>query len=165
MIVYPPLRRTRPADDKRPTVFLAGSIEMGAADEWQRRASSSLDSVCSRIYNPRRPDWDSSWEQGIDAPEFNAQVNWELDMIFHADLILFCFDKNTKSAITLQEHGICSVLKPQACHVYCPDEFWRKGNVDILSERAGMASYSTFSTLIAGVDAAARGLAEVARKR
>lgn len=50
-------------------VFLAGSIEMGAAKEWQQQAIDLFDSMIPEeqrsdylILNPRRPDWDSSWK-------------------------------------------------------------------------------------------------------
>lgn len=51
------------------TVFLAGSIEMGKAIDWQKEIGDEFensDDVC--ILNPRRDDWDSSWEQSIDNP-------------------------------------------------------------------------------------------------
>ena len=56
-------------------VFLAGSIEMGAAEDWQRLAEETLADCEVTIFNPRRDDWDSSWEQRIHNPEFNHQVN------------------------------------------------------------------------------------------
>ena len=41
--------------------------------------------------NPRRDKWDSSWEQSITNPEFKLQVDWELDGLEMADLIIIFF--------------------------------------------------------------------------
>lgn len=53
-------------------VFLAGSIEMGAAVDWQADVIARLeawpDSERLVVLNPRRPDWDPSWEQDISNP-------------------------------------------------------------------------------------------------
>ena len=121
------------------SVFLAGSIEMGVAERWQDRLIHMLEhSVESKvegepdliIYNPRRLDWDSTWEQTIDCKPFREQVTWELDHLIASDLKIFYFDPNTKSPITLMELGLCA--NDQDCLVCCPPGFWRKGNIDIV---------------------------------
>jgi len=136
LIVQPPLRRFRPTESRKSMVFLAGSIEMGSAENWQPTAIERLKHHTSVIFNPRRDDWNSDWEQSIDHPEFNAQVNWELDMIEKSTMVVFHFDPNTKSPITLMELGIVSNrTAAYGTFVSCPKGFWRKGNVDILCER------------------------------
>ena len=55
---------------KKPTIFLAGSIEMGTAENWQEKAERLLENHSGTILNPRRDDWDSSWEQSISNPQF-----------------------------------------------------------------------------------------------
>ena len=42
------------------TVFLAGSIEMGAAWDWQKYVEKKLKKENITLFNPRRDDWDSS---------------------------------------------------------------------------------------------------------
>lgn len=117
-------------------VFLAGSIEMGTAENWQDKFvnlfSSELD---INFFNPRREDWDSSWVQSIDNPQFNEQVNWELEAIDSADMVVFYFDPNTKSPITLMELGFVIGRQEAEIVVCCPEGFWRKGNVDIICKR------------------------------
>lgn len=54
--------------EPRPWVFLAGSIEMGEAEDWQAQVVKELSDYT--ILNPRRGDWDSSWEQSINNPHF-----------------------------------------------------------------------------------------------
>lgn len=114
-------------------VFLAGSIEMGKAVDWQQEIEDKLKDFEVTLFNPRRDDWDSSWDQSIDNKEFKEQVTWELDSLDKAKKIVFFMDKDTKSPITLLELGLYA--SSGKCCVYCPEGFWKKGNVDIVCER------------------------------
>ncbi len=126
-------------------IFLAGSIEMGAAEKWQDRVIRKLKKTNLVILNPRRDDWDSSWEQKITNPQFNEQVNWELDGLSTADEILMYFDPNTKSPISLLELGL---FVENDINVVCPEGFWRKGNVDIVCDRYGVTQWNTIDEYI-----------------
>jgi hypothetical protein len=149
LIVQPPIYRFKPPRTKAPSVFLAGSIEMGAAEDWQPVVITELESVTSVIFNPRRDDWNPEWEQKIDCPEFNCQVNWELDMIDKADIIVFHFDPNTKSPITLMELGIVAANRRGfGTYVSCPNGFYRKGNVDIVCERYGIPMFDNLTDMV-----------------
>lgn len=120
-------------------VFLAGSIEMGAAELWQPRVGKILsDSGEVVVFDPRRDEWDASWVNSASNDVFCEQVNWELDGIEHADTVLFYFDPNTKSPITLAELGFVCGSFDKSAVVICPDGFWRKGNVDVMCERYGL---------------------------
>jgi hypothetical protein len=125
--VKPPERYRDPNFE---SVFLAGSIEMGTAENWQLKVVSELSSKEVVIYNPRRTDWDSSWKQEYENPQFYQQVNWELDSLEIADFILLYLVPDTMSPISLLELGIHAQSKK--LYVVCPDGFWRKGNVDIV---------------------------------
>ena len=119
-------------------IFLAGSIEMGTAENWQEKLTEKLISIYGlTILNPRRDDWNSDWKQSIAHNKFKEQVDWELDGIKNADTVIFYFDPNTKSPITLMELGmVAGMANPdQNVIVCCPEGFWRKGNVDILCSR------------------------------
>jgi len=118
-------------------VFLAGSIEMDKAENWQTKLSEKLETIENlTILNPRRDNWDSSWKQDINNIYFNEQVTWELEGIKNADTVIFYFDPNTMSPITLMELGIVSASRvDQNVIVCCPEGFWRKGNVDVLCSR------------------------------
>jgi len=131
----------------RPWVFLCGSIEMGAAENWQTRLVQMLDDTRGTLLNPRRDDWDSSWEQSIDNPQFSEQVEWELRAQEMADLVVVYFDPATKSPITLLELG----LFQEKCVVCCPKGYWRKGNVDIVCYRYGAPTVATVEELAAFV--------------
>lgn len=127
------------------TVFLAGSIEMGKAIDWQKEICDEFknsDDVC--ILNPRRDDWDSSWEQSIDNPEFFEQVNWELDGLEGSDLILLYLSPETKSPISLLELGL---MKDKNIVVCCPEGFWRKGNIDVVCQRYNIKQVNDIESL------------------
>ena len=122
---------------KQVVVFLAGSIEMGAAKEWQQQVIELFGSMLPEeqrsdylLLNPRRPDWDASWKQEYDNPQFYQQVKWELKGLQKADHIIVYFDPATKSPVSLLELGAFH----NKALVICPDGFWRKGNVAIFCE-------------------------------
>jgi hypothetical protein len=129
-------------DSRDIKIFLAGSIEMGAAEDWQKIIENTFrhkDDLV--IFNPRRDDWDSSWVQKESNKQFNYQVNWELDKLKKADIIFMYFSPETKSPISLLELGLFAESKKII--VVCPDEFWRKGNVDIVCNRFNIPLYET----------------------
>jgi len=122
-------------DEERPFVFLAGSIEMGVAENWQDIISDKLKLYRGTILNPRRDDWNSSWIQSIENEQFRQQVEWELNGLEAADFIVMYFDITTKSPITLLELGLfCRRLNLIVC---CPSGFWRHGNVEIVCKKYG----------------------------
>ncbi len=135
------------------SVFLAGSIEMGAAEQWQSRVATALADKDIAVYNPRRDDWDSSWVQHIDNPQFNAQVTWEIEFIEYVNTVFFYFSPGTQSPITLMELGYCLGLPCTELIIVCPDEFWRSGNINILCKRCGVKVHKTLEDGIAALSA------------
>lgn len=129
------------------SVFLAGSIEMGKAEEWQKRIINELKDEPILFLNPRRDDWDSSWAQEITDVNFKEQVLWELKSLDFADKIVLYFDPNTLSPISLIEFGLHA--RNNKLIVYCPQGFWKKGNVDVTSELYNIKRVNTFEELIA----------------
>ena len=124
-------------DNPEVVIFLAGSIEMGAAENWQDRLCKYLKGHYL-ILNPRRDNWESSWEQSITNKQFREQVKWELSAMEQADIIPMYFDPTTQSPITLMELGLWAGKAPKKLIVCCPEGFWRKGNVDILCAKYGV---------------------------
>lgn len=129
-------------------IFLAGSIEMGKAENWQAQVEEFFKYYPREItiLNPRREDWDSSWTQEFTNPQFYQQVNWELTALDAADLIIMYFHPDTKSPISLLEFGMYAESNKML--VCCPTGFWRKGNVDIVCERYGIPNYETLDELL-----------------
>lgn len=128
------------------SVFLAGSIEMGKAEDWQKKIIKAFEGKPFTFLNPRRSDWDSTWEQKIMNPQFKEQVTWELEALEETDVIVMYFDPNTKSPISLLELGLHA--RAEKMIVLCPEGFWRKGNVDIVCELYGILQVDDFDGLI-----------------
>jgi hypothetical protein len=140
-VLYPPTKI--PFNDNRITLFLAGSIEMGRAIDWQNQLINDLEGNDLLILNPRRLDWDSSWEQKISNPQFKEQVTWELDGLEISDVIPLYLAPGTMSPISLLELGL---FNHRSVVIYCPEGFWRKGNVDIVAERYGLFVTEDYNT-------------------
>lgn len=132
-----------------PAVFLAGSIEMNTAIDWQARVEELIDGYELNVFNPRRDDWDSSWKQNASEPNFVGQVTWELDALDLADYIIMYFDPATKSPISLLELGLYAMSG--RLRVVCPEPFWRKGNVDIVCRRYGIKQFDTILDAVSDI--------------
>lgn len=128
------------------TIFLAGSIEMDKAERWQEKIINHFSGEDVTFLNPRRDDWDSSIKQTKDDPDFRQQVEWELDMLEQADLIVMNFQPSTISPVSLLELGLFS--RNSNVVVCCPEGYFRKGNVDIVCEWWGVDTVDTFKELI-----------------
>ena len=132
--------------EKKTTIFLAGSIEMGFAEDWQEKFEKSFSKYDVCLLNPRRDNWDSSLEQTMQNPNFVEQVVWELDGQDEADIIAMYFDPKTKSPITLLELGLFAEYGKLI--VCCPEGFWRKGNVDIVCRRYVITLTDNFDSFV-----------------
>jgi hypothetical protein len=118
------------------SVFLAGSIDSGAAPDWQSALTTSLAHLPITILNPRRDDWDATWTQDISDAKFREQVEWELDGLAAADVIAMYLAPDTRAPISLLELGLHAASgKVVVC---CPAGFWRRGNVQIVCGRFGV---------------------------
>jgi len=155
-VIYPTTPLTPNTNPLMVDVFMAGSIEMGVAVDWQPSATDVLEYIepVRNVFNPRRLDWDSSQPQTIDNPYFASQVNWEMDGLDMADVVYMYFDPNTRSPVTMAELGYLSgVHKATEWNkmamrkdfvICCPEGFWRKGNIDIICQRASIEVLTDF---------------------
>lgn len=152
-VIYPP-NYVLPNARNLVDIFLAGSIEMGLAPDWQAPLGAQLSELeCVRhVFNPRRADFDPSVKQSIDDEYFSNQVNWELDNIEAVPIVFMYLDPATKSPISLAELGYLLGMQrsfapydiKQEIIVCCPDGFWRQGNVEIMIEREHARTKSRF---------------------
>lgn len=136
------------------TVFLAGSIEMGTAEDWQSKLAARLPAGVVAL-NPRREEWDASWRQSIDEPKFRAQVEWELDGLDRATAIAMWFEPTTRSPITLLELGLYA--RSGKVIVGCPHGFWRRGNLEVVCARFGVPLVEDWDAFVAQVCARVSG--------
>jgi hypothetical protein len=129
MAIFKPPHNIASRDNKK-SIFLAGSIEMGKAEDWQTNLANYFNDNNWNVFNPRRDDWDSSWTQEFENPQFYQQVNWELNALEQSDAVVMYFAQGTQSPISLLEMGLYA--ESGKLSVICPDGFWRKGNVEIV---------------------------------
>lgn len=76
------------------------------------------------IFDPRRDEWDANAGEEL----IRNQIDWELNAQEISDLIVFYFDSNTKSPITLLELGL-ALGQGKSVLVYCLPSYWRYENV------------------------------------
>ncbi len=149
VVIKPPAQCDFPADVT--SVFLAGSIEMGAAEDWQSSISARLGGLGIVILNPRRDNWDPTWRQTRHDIQFRAQVEWELDGLDRASVVALWFVPESRAPISLLELGLTA--RRGKVGVGCPDGFWRKGNVEVICERFGIPLLADFDSFVAAVRA------------
>jgi hypothetical protein len=129
------------------TIFLAGSIEQGSAEDWQEQLAKGVEQYYNlTLINPRRDSWNSDWKQDINNPQFREQVEWELDCLEDCDLIIMYFQPGSKSPISLLEFGMYA--KSSKMIVCCPDGFWRKGNVEVVCAKYKIELLNSMEKLI-----------------
>jgi hypothetical protein len=132
-MTFKPPQNISKRDKSKASFFLAGSIEMGKAEDWHKEIGSFLLGLGFAVFNPRRDDWDGTWEQKFDNPQFHQQVSWELNALDRADHVVFYFSPGTQSPISLLELGLYA--GSGKAFVVCPEGFWRKGNVEVVCEK------------------------------
>ena len=142
-LIMPP---TRFVPDGKFSIFLAGSIEMGKAEDWQTDFIHEFLRYDINILNPRRPDWDSSWIQSMDNANFREQVEWELRCLSMADLIIMYLQPSTISPVSMLELGLYAESGKMI--VCCPNGFGRKGNIDIVCEHHRIVSCESKADLL-----------------
>jgi hypothetical protein len=146
-VLKPPAKLDVKADEL--AIFLAGSIEMGKAEDWQSALTTALASRDGVVLNPRRDAWDSTWTQSITDPRFREQVTWELDALDLAEVIAMWFAPDTKAPITLLELGLH--VRSARIVVGCPDGYWRKGNIEVVCQRFGATLCGDWASFVAAV--------------
>jgi hypothetical protein len=134
---------------RHPSVFLAGSIDMGQAADWQALAVRALNDLPGTILNPRRAQWDASWPQDPRFAPFAEQVTWELEGLERSDWVLMHLDADSKAPVSMLELGLHA--RSGRIVVSCPPEFWRAGNVQIVCTRMGIPLFCSLDFAIAAL--------------
>lgn len=147
---YPPIGVYE--DPARMKIFLAGTIDMGLSTDWQKIIieflTAQFGTMPLDIFNPRRKDWDNSWEQSPNHPMFKRQVDWELIYQEKADVVLMVLLEGSQSPVSLLELGN---LKGKNLLVYVPEKFYRFGNVEIFCRRNKIASFHDWDDYLIAV--------------
>jgi hypothetical protein len=149
--VFTPPMNISLRDRRKHSIFLAGSIDMGASEDWQTYVIDKIKyKKAHNWFNPRRLDWDSSWVQELENPQFNQQVKWEINALKKADIIVMNFTSGSISPISLLELGMFAHTGKML--VCCPKEFWRKGNVDIICEEYDIPLFEDLDSLLSRLE-------------
>ncbi|KXH50359.1 hypothetical protein CSIM01_05417 [Colletotrichum simmondsii] len=140
--VIHPLTREKTIREK--TIFLAGTT---SKRDWRKDVADSLAHLPVVIFDPFRPDWDSTWKEDISDERFSNQVNWELDMQERADIIVVYFEPETEGHISLLELGLCVHSKGKVI-VACPEGYKKRGNVQIVCSRYEIPFVESYEELV-----------------
>ena len=118
-------------------IFLAGTIDMGKSVDWQKNTAEwfrQKESGKYMLFNPRRGKGLSG-----EMSDFEHQVNWELEHLEKADLIIMNILGSSKSPISLLEMGI--YMQSGKMHIICEPDYYRYDNVRITCKRYGVPLY------------------------
>ncbi|KAK0708021.1 hypothetical protein B0H67DRAFT_648134 [Lasiosphaeris hirsuta] len=130
------LAPARPTLIGQRSVFLAGTTTQTSGPDWRGVLADALSHLPVTIFNPLRPDWDSSWRTEPSFTPYREQTEWELDMMERADVIVVYYGPNTDAPIALLEFGLCA--RQGKAIVACHRDFRKRGNVQIVSQRLGV---------------------------
>ena len=124
-------------------IFLAGTIDMGSSVDWQAQLKEYFSGKEGRyiLYNPRRGSWN-----GGAGGEMEYQVNWELEHLEKADIIIMNILGSSKSPITLLEMGLHA--RSGKLYVACEPSFYRYDNVRITCAYYGIPLYPSLDALL-----------------
>lgn len=146
-VIYAPT--PLPSEIAAPVVFLAGSIDLGLAPDWQAEMTEALQDTDALLLNPRRPKWDQNILASPNDPAFREQVEWELDGLERADIVAVYFAPGSASPISLLELGLFA--RSGKLIAGCNDGFSRFGNVSIVCERLRVPVLPSLAELISSV--------------
>jgi hypothetical protein len=130
------------------SVFLAGTV----AGDWRQRVMESLRDADVTIIDPRRSDWDSSWDENADDARFRVQTEWELEAQERASIIAMYLSPESEASVSLLELGISAGRGNVV--VCCLDGFWCKRLVDIVCRRHGLTTAPDLSAMIQAIKTA-----------
>ncbi|TVY18745.1 hypothetical protein LARI1_G004052 [Lachnellula arida] len=126
------------------SVFLAGTTTTTTTTtapstaDWRETLSASLRPYPLTIFNPARPDWDSTWREDITFAPYREQVQWELDKQATADLVVVYFHPATVAPVSLLEFGLAAGQSPGKVVAVAPEGYAKRGNVQIVCEKFGI---------------------------
>lgn len=138
---------TSPTDVR---VFLAGTIDLGASEDWQRSFISHIRAATDTavtVLNPRRDTWFGT--PTLNNPEFAKQVTWEMDALELADIIVMRILGSSESPITMLELGLHA--RSGKLVVFCDETFYRFGNIAAVCDRYGIMRVPTYDALMSEV--------------
>ncbi|KAI0103361.1 hypothetical protein GGR51DRAFT_561789 [Nemania sp. FL0031] len=119
------------------SVFLAGTTTSVDNVDWRQKLSDVLRNHPITIFNPNRPDWDSTWREDVDFKPYREQVEWGLKKQEEADLVIVYFHPATLAPISLLEFGLSARI-PGKVVAIAPQGYAKRGNVQLVCEKYGI---------------------------
>lgn len=86
----------------------------------------------------------------MDFTPWVEQVNWELNGIENADIVVVYFGAEAKAPISLLELGLAA--KTKSCVVCVKDGYWKDANVRLVCKRLGIQVVEKVEDLAASVE-------------
>lgn len=139
----------RPELKGKCSLFLAGTTTRTTGPDWRQVLIDAIAGLPVTVFNPLRPDWDSSWREDPEFVPFREQVEWELDMQERADVIVVYYGPHTDAPISLLELGLCA--RSGKAIVACHRDYKKRGNVLIVSQRLGIQLLDTEDDFVGAV--------------
>lgn len=144
---------------KESSIFLAGTIDNGNSFDWQSEFIKDIDKHIKKykkpeyiyceaisIYNPRRKDWNKNAEYTYTDATMYQQINWELNALEKANYIVFNFNEDSQSVITLLELGLyANKGDNKIIAVCCPEKYHKAANVYAVCDRYKIPVIKYFS--------------------
>lgn len=126
----------RPTITGKKSIFLAGTTTPTDGPDWRETLINAISHLPVTIFDPTRPDWNSSWKEDIEFPKFRDQVEWELDMQERSDVVVIYFGPNTKAPISLLELGL--VARSGKAIIGYHKEYEKRGNLQMVAYKFGI---------------------------
>ncbi|KAF7886280.1 hypothetical protein EAF00_010383 [Botryotinia globosa] len=163
---------TKPHNLPHPVIFLSGTTNYNKDESrWQevltdrllahsRSTSTDYKDATNEpnsfapvtIIDPFNPAWDSTWREDASDDRFVAQVNFELEGLELADIVVVGFigadvraGKIGAGGTALVELGTALKRKGQKVIVCVEKGFWKEGYVKVLCERFGVKCLDSLS--------------------
>lgn len=124
------------------SVVLAGTTAAVDNGDWRENLSALLSNYPVTIFNPNRPDWDSTWREDMSFGPYREQVLWELDKQVGADLDVVYLHPATLAPISLLEFGL-SAQVPGKVIAIAPEGYSKRANVQIVCQKFGIEFLDT----------------------
>lgn len=120
--------------------FLAGSIDFKESTSWRDLVVSG-NSKNTIFFDPTREDHDTLGNQ-----EMMSHIQWELEALELADMIILNFLPEAKSPISLVEFGL--YLKSNKLIVVCPKEFYQYRYVSAICDKYNTPIYHNLQGIL-----------------
>lgn len=118
-------------------VFLAGSIDNRYFGNWRKTIIEEIGDS-NIILDPTNTNHDKLSDE-----EMKLHIQWELDALSKADIILLNFLSDSKSPISLVELGL--YVASNKLIVICPKEFYKSKYVYTLCEKYNTPIFDTIN--------------------